>query len=146
MVFIILQGCFPCSNVLIIRECECTNGTYGSYYDLEYVHKIIKIKRVYSNVSALTKNIVECSYWGTTYRFIQLAILTKLPRYESDELDILLPYFQLQNYLPPIRNPFKSVAMMMMMIEMFCLHWSDCVNHYLRFWVFLCRVWLSFCF
>ena len=32
MVFIILQGCFPCSNVSIIRECECTNGTYGSYY------------------------------------------------------------------------------------------------------------------
>ena len=33
MVFIILQGCFPCSNVSILRECECTNGTYGSYYD-----------------------------------------------------------------------------------------------------------------
>ena len=32
MVFIILQGCFPCSNVSIIRECECTNGMYGSYY------------------------------------------------------------------------------------------------------------------
>ena len=36
MVFIILQGCFPCSNVSIIRECECTNGTYGSYYAWEY--------------------------------------------------------------------------------------------------------------
>ena len=36
MVFIILQGCFPCSNVSIIRECECTNGTYGSYYGLQY--------------------------------------------------------------------------------------------------------------
>ena len=34
MVFIILQGCFPCSNVSIIRECECTNGAYGSYYDV----------------------------------------------------------------------------------------------------------------
>ena len=32
MVFIILPGCFPCSNVSIIRECECTNGTDGSYY------------------------------------------------------------------------------------------------------------------
>ena len=32
MVFIIPQGGFPCSNVSIIRECECTNGTYGSYY------------------------------------------------------------------------------------------------------------------
>ena len=36
MVFIILQGCFPCSNVSIIRECECTNGTYGLYYGPEY--------------------------------------------------------------------------------------------------------------
>ena len=32
MVFIIIQGCFPSSNISIIRECECTNGTYGSYY------------------------------------------------------------------------------------------------------------------
>ena len=37
MVFIILQGCFPCSNVSIIRECECTNGTYGSYYGWHYL-------------------------------------------------------------------------------------------------------------
>ena len=38
MVFIILQGCFPCSNVSIIREYECTNGTYGSYYGYNNNH------------------------------------------------------------------------------------------------------------
>ena len=32
MVFTILEGCFSDANDNNVRECECTNGTYGSYY------------------------------------------------------------------------------------------------------------------
>ena len=33
MVFTILWGCFSYANDKNVRECECTNGMYASYYD-----------------------------------------------------------------------------------------------------------------
>ena len=36
MVFTILQGCLSYSNDWNIRDCECTYGTYGSYYAWPY--------------------------------------------------------------------------------------------------------------
>ena len=37
MAFTILGGCFSYSNDKNVRECECTNGTYGSYYGCKIV-------------------------------------------------------------------------------------------------------------
>ena len=53
MVFIILQGCFPCLNVSIIRECKCTNGTYGSYYAHDLVLISDTLEELQKHLNAL---------------------------------------------------------------------------------------------
>ena len=37
MVLSILRWCFSYANDKTVHECECTNGTYASYYGLCYV-------------------------------------------------------------------------------------------------------------
>ena len=37
MVFTILRGCFSYANDKNVHECECTNGTYASYYDVHHI-------------------------------------------------------------------------------------------------------------